>query len=100
MSHKSDPLEVPGQLGPLFGNTDPQTSREAAERMGLYIGPAQARAYRLVQDRPGSTCPELAGGDEKERQRIGRRLNELEKAGLIRRDGVRDGCSIWFPSEK
>ena len=88
--------------GPMAGRTDPETSHKAAESMGLYIGSAQARAYRLVQDHPGATCPELAGGDERDRQRIGRRLSELQRAGLIRAEGEKPdprtgrSCSRWW----
>ena len=96
LTHMTKLPLFPVSARPLAGRTDPETSHIAAEKMGLYIGPAQARAYRLVCEHPGSTCPELAGGDERERQRVGRRLSELQHAGLIRREGVRDGCAIWW----
>jgi len=74
------------------------------------MGAHQRLALELVRAHPGSTCPELAAhadlplarvriGDEGIRQRIGRRLNELLAAGLIRRDGKRDGCACWWPAE-
>jgi hypothetical protein len=105
-------------LGPLFnpparhlvGSADPATSFTAAARMAgsETIGAHQRFALDLVRAHPGRTCPELAQladlpqararlGEEGVRQRIGRRLNELEKAGLIRREGVRDGCGLWWP---
>lgn len=119
---REDPSEVRTQ-GPLFdvperhlsGGSDPQTSREAAEDMGVYIGPAQVLALEMVKRRPGCTTKELGqiAYDEARdrnpytaadagtwRQRIGRRLNELEKAGLIRREGERDGCCCWWPVDK
>lgn len=116
MTQKSDPNEC--GLGPLFsppirelvGRTDPPTSREAARKMtnSGAIGKAQQVALAWVKNNPGHTAPELGkmaalryGADKEDmRQRIGRRLNELEKAGLIRREGVRDGCSIWFPTKE
>jgi hypothetical protein len=106
-------------LGPLFappvehlsGRTDPETSRKAAAAVLPRLGWHQRLALAIVGAHPGSTCKELAAaamdsaagqdfgpGDlEAVRQRIGRRLNELEKAGLIYRDGERDGCSLWWP---
>ena len=116
---KPDIFETHTDIGPLFstpekhlsGNTDPQTSRDAARLAMGSLGNMQRWALELVQRYPGQTCKALAtlairDGDfpgpfktehEYVRQRIGRRLNELEKAGLIRRDGVRDGCSVWWP---
>jgi hypothetical protein len=106
-------------LGPLFAPgarelahvTDPQTSIAAAAEMVASgaLGAHQRLALDLVRAHPGSTCPELAAhadvpdyrerrGDEAVRQLVGRRLNELMNAGLIRRDGKRDGCAIWWPA--
>lgn len=104
----SDPLEVPRQLGPLFAKHDPQTSREAAKRIAPHLGRAQALALKMVRAYPGRTCPELAvirstetgEGVEYCRQMIGRRLNELERAGLIRWEGEREGCRVWWPVEE
>ena len=113
--------------GPLFdppierlvGKTDPETSRRAA--VGLVqsgsLASDQGLALRLLREFPGRTTPELgvmaAGREEPPwdgdgrprryefwRQKLGRRLNELEKAGLIRREGARDGCSIWWPVDR
>jgi hypothetical protein len=116
---REDATEVRPGLGPLFepaanhlaGRTDPQTSRDAARLKLATLGKDQALALALVRAYPGNSAKGLAaaamdndhgiwGVDfEAVRQRIGRRLNELEKAGLIRRDGVRDGCSCWWPVE-
>ena len=116
---REDPAEIRHDLGPLFnpplnhlsGRTDPETSRDAAKRAEPRIGNLQRWALDLVRRYPGQSCPELAtwatkesnfpGPYEREHERVrqacGRRLNELEKAGLIRRDGTRDGCSLWWP---
>jgi hypothetical protein len=103
---RSDPLEMPGALGPLFARNDPPTSRKAAEKMAPRLTDGQEIALDEIRDNPGSTVKELGvkaaryfspPDAEYWRQRIGRRLNELEKAGLIRRDGERDGCAIWWP---
>lgn len=116
MKHSSDVHEQ--GLGPLFaprvetlvGRTDPPTSHAAAAKMvnSNRLGIDQRYALDAVRRFPGRTCPELAEalndpsdetGEEWLRQRIGRRLGELEKAGLIRRDGTRDGCSVWYPTD-
>lgn len=119
---RDDPSEV-RSLGPLFepaverlyGRSDPPTSRQAAEKIQKSLGFHQRAALALVTAHPGSTCKELArrcidsalrsdfsgsevDGVEIVRQRIGRRLNELQRAGVIRREGERDGCSIWWPA--
>lgn len=118
MTQRPDPHETARDMGPLFetpqkhlsGRTDPQTSRDAAAAILPSIGRHQRWVLDLVRVYPGRTCPELAaqaGYDmaadehidiETCRQRIGRRLNELEKAGLIFRNGVRDGCCCWWPT--
>lgn len=92
--------------------TDPHTSVEAAAEVVASgrLGEHQRLALELVRQHPGSTCPELAvhadmpahrarGGEYAVRQAIGRRLNELLAAGLIRREGKRDGCVCWWPVE-
>lgn len=95
----------------MSGRTDPDTSRQAAARMveSGALGRHQQWALDLVRTFPGSTCPELAnragdniidGDVERLRQQCGRRLNELEKAGLIYREGTREGCSLWWPTNE
>lgn len=99
---------MPGVLGPLFARHDPPTSEKAAERIEPRLGKAQEVALAWVRNHPGLTAVELGGlaalryGVDKEsmRQRIGRRLNELETAGLIRREGERDGCACWYPVKR
>ena len=112
--HREDPLEIRhDSAGPLFdapanhrvGRTDPPTSARAARSVDL--GKAQRLALAFVQRNPGATTKDLAAsamaafggqnGIEWWRQRIGRRLNELEKAGVAYRSGERDGCALWWP---
>lgn len=112
----SDPNEV-RSLGPLFapaveklyGRRDPETSRKAALRAVQHdlITGDRWYALDLLKQHPGSTAKEIgeiAHGEDPESRskewwhvKLGRRLNELETAGLIRRDGERDGCSVWWP---
>lgn len=124
--HRGDIYEI--GLGPLFnapvdhlsGRTDPETSRESACRLVATgrLSVDQALALQLVRDHAGRTAKELGhalaacaempefrsvlvtSDPEECRQRVGRRLNELEKAGLIKREGVRDGCAIWWPVDR
>ena len=112
----------PTSYGPLFDTslrnlshtTDPQTSREAASKIGPQIGNLQRWALELIHRYPGRTTKELAKAAvaesnppdewhrdvERVRQQIGRRLNELEKANLIYRKGTRDGCALWWPAKE
>src|SRR5262245_14600872 len=111
MTSRSDDLEIRRSLGPLFepshsspvptsplyGSTDKATSAQAAAALLGHperLGGLQREALELVREFPGRTCKELANlaharrgdaaqGIEWYRQRIGRRLSEIEAAGLI-----------------
>ena len=101
---------------PLYGRTDPGASRLAAERIiaSGQLGRDQMEVLALVNCWPGKTVPELARYDEREspgrrslewhRQRIGRRMSELESAGLIRagesKPSLESGrlCQTWWPT--
>jgi hypothetical protein len=106
---RSDPSETRSYLGPLFdpepgrpvpvgplhSDSDKTTSAIAAAELKSdpqELGSLQAEALQLVREFPGRTCKELAslaqirdgrGELEWHRQRIGRRLSELERAGLV-----------------
>lgn len=107
---RPDPLEVAGDFGPLFatpaapvpvgplhGDGDKRTSAIAAAALKAdpeRLAGLQREAFELVREFPGRTCKELANiaharrgpaaqGLEWYRQRIGRRLSELERAELI-----------------
>lgn len=85
--------------------TDPPESHQAAARItGDGLSDARRTALNLVRLYPGRTVKELAsfavadfGGEhEAWRQRIGRRLSELNEAELIERGAeVRNGCATW-----
>lgn len=101
--HNALPLFAP-KVTQISGATDPATSVKAAAKVisSGRLGADQRWVLDLVRGRPGSTCPELAKAatydvDEAVRQRIGRRLPELMRAGLVHREGERDGMSIWWP---
>lgn len=74
----------------LRRNSDPATSSLSAAGILGQLGWLQHRARRAVHDWPGSTAQELARrlGDGDPRI-INRRLNEIEKMGLVRRGQTR-----------
>lgn len=96
-------------------NTDPQSSRDAAELVEATIRAQQTRAvYNEVFRRPGSTGAEIASWLGVERHIPSRRLPELRKAKLIM-NGVDEAdakarmrkCRVvnklsltWWPKEK
>jgi hypothetical protein len=90
---------------------DPPSSAEAAERMDRSgaTGRHAAIVLELVRERPGSTAVELHKAQVKrfnlDRVEIGRRLDSLVKAGLVRKGEERQ-CSekntkmlTWWPVE-
>ena len=97
----------PGELSAkkLARRTDPETSKEAAERIKPHLGELHRWAQSCVQEAPGLTQRELgAKFCATDPRRIGRRLNECELLGLVKR-GVARKCSIsgrmadtWYPT--
>lgn len=89
---------------PLARGSDPVESHLAAEGIAESIGQLQAWAVECVTQSPGKTAMELARiycGDDP--RRIGRRLGECVKRGLIAKGSSRE-CSItkrvaatWLP---
>ena len=88
----------------LRRNTDPIESALAAKEIVPFVGRMQQVVTDLVTANPGLTCRELARirGDEDLRT-VGRRLNECERLGTIRRGESRPCsttgrlCATWFP---
>lgn len=88
----------PVPTGPLYSDGDKRTSAMAAAELKAdprRLGELQQEALGLVREWPGRTCKTLANfaqlrarddskGIEWWRQRIGRRLSELERAGLVK----------------
>lgn len=105
---EAESLQLPLGTETMVGRTDPATSADAARKMrdSGRLAESQARALALVCEHPGKTAPELgaiaAGEDEMgrsvewHRQAVGRRLSELERAGLVYRSGTANGCSVWW----
>ena len=69
------------------------TSKEAAEAIYNTLAEKRKRALFFVEFHPGKTANELSNiAGDRDPRTIGRRLNELEKIGLIHRAGKRP-CS-------
>jgi predicted HTH transcriptional regulator len=78
----------------LARRDDPETSKIAAAEIVPQLGELQAWVLDLVQKDPRRTVSEMAEGlNLRDPRQIGRRLNELRKAGRIREAGKRQ-CSI------
>lgn len=98
--------QLPVPTLPLARNSDPATSKAAADslRGSKALGQAQLTALCLVRAYPGSTANTLArlAGDGDPRK-INRRLRELQRAELIKDEGeVADSithkrCLRWWP---
>ena len=70
----------------LARNSDPSTSHDAAERVEN-SGKASCHRNRIlrgVKDHPGLTGAELGREINLSQAQVGRRINELRDAGLIR----------------
>lgn len=91
---------VPARAG------DPVTSHTAAAELVASGRQAvqQQAVLGAVRAQPGSTSAELARDFELDRYAVARRLPELERRGLIRRDGPRrcdatDRMAVtWWPA--
>ena len=110
----------PVPTGPLYSNGDKRTSAIAAGELKAdpeRLAGLQRDAFNLVREFPGRTCMELANichlrrgeaaqGIEWYRQRIGRRLSELEDADLVhsgesRRDPATGRLAVtWWPGPR
>lgn len=76
---------------PLARNTDPLTSKLAADAMAgsVELGQAQQHALTLVKANPGRLSNELARiAGEGDPRIINRRLRELQRAGYIEDRGT------------
>jgi hypothetical protein len=96
---------IPESSRELRRNNDPETSAEAASSVMPELSELQSQVVALVKAYPGRIVRELAElhGDADFR-RVGRRLNEVERQGRIRRGEPRvcaytnRRCTTWWPS--
>jgi hypothetical protein len=84
-------------------NSDPFTSREAAEFMADKRAAQQAITAKAVEQYPGLTSLELSRRARVDRYTLARRLSECEEVGMVRRGQARR-CSVsgrtaltWYP---
>jgi hypothetical protein len=81
-------------MTPLFRATDPETSRLAAAEIADHLPELHAWALDCVRESPGLTQRELgAKYCPEDLRKIGRRLGELVRRGLLREGDARS-CSI------
>jgi len=76
---------VAGRRPPRARRADPDSSHRAAdhaERSGA-IGRQATTAAEMVELNPGRTSLELAGIGPLDRYQLARRLNEIERGGLV-----------------
>ena len=110
--HADLPLFAP-RLRELSHATDPGTSVRAAAKMLSTgnLGALQHAALAMVRAYPGRTPAELGeiehrgckapcAGVEWHRLRLHRRLSEVEKAEKVYRRGERDGCLLYWPTDR
>ena len=82
--------EFPNQQ-PLFRNTDPETSRLAAEK---FVAEGKNASHErnilgyLFRQGLSRNCAEIANGTGLEYHAVSRRMKELETRGLIKRAGT------------
>jgi hypothetical protein len=108
-----DPLPEPPPETPsitpnmLRRNTDPETSDQAAQEIILALQNLHSQITLLVCEYPGRVARELSDirGDWDIRV-IGRRLNEVEKLGYVRRGPAKETpgtgrmAETWWPTER
>lgn len=88
----------------LSRRSDPETSKEAAAYVENRLAGARGRALYFVRRYPGRTTNELSVlAEDRDFRTIGRRLNELDRLGLIER-GAPKKCQVtgrngttWYP---
>lgn len=82
---------------PLFAHartTDPQTSKDAAQKVNA--AELEARVLAVLRIAPeGKTSHEVAAIIGRPLVSVSPRMKPLESRGLVVRDGRRDGRTVW-----
>ena len=85
----------------LARNQDPQTSHKAARQVSIFQNTHHRKIYEALQTMKDGTFYEIADRSGLEPSSVWRRLNEMEKDGLIQPTGEeRRGptgrmCRVW-----
>ena len=85
----------------LYRATDPQTSARAAGRASAFVAGHELRilhaitAAEMAGALSGFTYREIAYVLNMEPVAVARRLKGMERKGVIRRNGERDGMTVW-----
>jgi hypothetical protein len=96
----SAPNPAPGGLPPMHRTADPQTSRDAAERVLPKVGTlhAQVLAAMAAAGAAGLNDRELEQLPQFSRygpSTIRKRRSELYQLGYVTHQGTRDGLMVW-----
>lgn len=82
---------------PRARRRDPQTSQRAASRVQRFASGHFAAILTGLETGPGN-YRQIAERAGLEPVAVARRMNELEQAGLVRRDGEEGGFTRWAKS--
>ena len=74
--------------------SDPATSQRAASKVERFASGHFAAIRKALAVEPG-TFKAIASRSGLERHAVARRLPEMERAGIVRRDGEELGCTRW-----
>ena len=83
---------------PLARASDPESSKAAGKRYDrMKRDSDKAAVLSAVRRTPGLSSKALAARHGLDRYMVARRLPDLERDGLVRRDGeASDGCTAWW----
>ena len=84
--------------GAMSRRTDPDSSRQAARRheQSGRLDSDRWRVLEALRRNPGASSKELAAREGLDRHMVARRLPDLERAGLVRRDCDGKGDTRWY----
>jgi len=101
MTLQTDLFDTTYRSRTLARNADPQTSHEAAKQVSVFQNNHQKRIYEALTTMKDGTFYEIADRCGLQPPSVWRRLNEMEKSGLIQPTGEeRKGptnrlCRVW-----
>jgi len=87
-----------GVVPVLARNSDPDTSKEAAERATSFAAKHEAKIFEALHQAGflGLSAKEIASQTGLTDVQVNRRLSSMGERGLIKRNGAkREGCCVW-----